>query len=268
MELGEGQFPHSCGNNLEPTMCPGCQSCHIKHIFIQVPSQLVVVSPRKTPILQHLCTHFRIYIPKPLLLGSIQESTPFRPSTSLSWVWFLRAPCCFQITASAAAFLWKASSSPPRNYSQHCHGKWHLVFTRLLTALELAWDCSPSSSKMTQGGFGRRMNSKIRPESNAALQEISFHFWAACRLELPSCDLPPPSCKAPLERSLSPRDVFQQYFMSSFTVFFLSHFQTQFPLLCTQIRLIRTPPQGKDLYTDRLPLQRIKQTRLFLFKFY
>lgn len=227
----------------------------------------MVVLPRKTPVLQDLCTHFRIYIPKPLPLGSVQESTPFGPSTSLSWAWFLRAPFCFQITAPAPA-LWKPSSSPPRNYSCHCHTTWHLLFTRLLTALELAWDCSPSSSKMTQGGFGRRKNSKIGPESNAALQEIPFHLQATRRLELPSCDLPPPSCKAALERSLSPRDVFQQYFMSSFTVFFLSHFQTQFLLLHTQIRLIRTPPQGKDLYTDRLPLQRIKQTRLFLFKFY
>lgn len=118
--LGEGWFPHSCRNNLEPTTCPRCQSCHIKHIIL-VPSQMVVVLPRKTPVLQHLCTHFRIYFPKPLPLGSVQESTPFRPSTSLSWAWFLRAPFCFQITAPAPA-LWKVSSSPPRNYSQHCHG--------------------------------------------------------------------------------------------------------------------------------------------------
>lgn len=252
-------------------MCPSCQPCHIKHNSVLVPSQMVVVLPGKTPVLQDLCTHFRIYVQKPLPLGSVQDFTPFRPSTSLPWAWFLRALFRFQIMAPATA-LRKAVCLQLSTKKLLTSLLWHsedgTSCSQGWAALEVAQHCRPSSSKMTQGGFGRRKSSKIRPESNAALQEIPFHLQATHRLELPSCDLPPPSCKAALERSLSPRDVFQQYFMSSFTVFFLSHFQTRFPLLPTQIRLIRTSPQGKDLYTDRLPLQRIKQTRLFLFKFY
>lgn len=250
-----------CGDSLESTMCPRCQPCHIRPISILVPSQMVVDSPGKTPVLQDLHSHFRM---RPetfsvrLSSGSCPIHTLHFPFLGLifkgTFLLSNDSTCDSPVEGSAS------SSAPKDCHCSCCSGG--------RAALEAARHCRPSSSKMTKAGFGRRKSSKTRPGSKAALQEIPFHLQATCRLARPSCDLPAPSCKAALERSPSPRDVFQQDFVSSFTVFFLSYFQTLFPLLPTQIRLIRTSPQGKGLYTDRLPLQRIKQTRLFLFKFY
>lgn len=78
--------------------------------------------------------------------------------------------------------------------------------------LGVAQHCSPSSSKVAQGGFGRRESSKIWPESNAALQEIPFLLASDVQTGTAFLWL----TTTTLERSLSPRDVFQQYFMSSF----------------------------------------------------
>lgn len=103
-------------------LCPSCQLCHIKHISILVPSQMVVILPRKTPVLQDLGTHFRIYVQNPLPLVSVQDLTLFRSSTSLSLAWILRALFCFQIVAPATGLGKVACLQLSTKKLHHCYG--------------------------------------------------------------------------------------------------------------------------------------------------
>lgn len=227
--------------------------CNLKHTagsilggprghFLHVPSD---ITGRSAPLLSTLLNspslHARAphYPPAPL------------PSCSTSVV--CRQPCHKAIGAWGTGSGEKLYFKHPYLLSNHgtcqapalLHGTWRRA------APKRPGTAVPRQAKRLQEDlFGRRKSSKIRPESDAALQEIPFHLHVTRRLELPSWDFPAPSCQAALGQSLAPRGVFQQYFVASFTVFSLSHFQTPLLLLPTRIRLIRTSPQGKKTRTQ------------------
>lgn len=227
--------------------------CNLKHTagsilggprghFLHVPSD---ITGRSAPLLSTLLNspslHARAphYPPAPL------------PSCSTSVV--CRQPCHKAIGPWGIGSGEKPYFKHPYLLSNHgtcrapalLHGTWRRA------APKRPGTTVPRQAKRLQEDlFGRRKSSKIRPESDAALQEIPFHLQVTRRLELPSWDFPAPSCQAALGQSLAPRGVFQQYFVASFTVFSLSHFQTPFLLLPTRIRLIRTSPQGKKTRTQ------------------
>lgn len=119
---------------------------------------------------------------------------------ALPWAWTLSTLFCLSSCVEAVCPQLSTQALP---MSLLRHSEAGTSCSRGWAALQAAKHSSPSPSKTTQGGFGRRRSSRIWPKSNATLQEIPFHLQVTYRLGLPSSDLPAPSCKAALERSPS-----------------------------------------------------------------